>query len=77
MNPAAAAARIARVCAMGSGLAACALPGEPVVNRMGVDDARYNRDLAACKEQSGFLPGFSNPVATCLTGKGYQVLMGR
>lgn len=58
-------------------LAACASASEPMVNRMGVDDARYSRDLADCKQRSGPSLGFSNPVATCLTGKGYQVLMGK
>lgn len=58
-------------------LGGCSFAGEPMVNRMGVDDARYNRDLSACKQQSVVPVGFSNPVATCLTGKGYQVLMGK
>ena len=70
-------ARTALVCASGSLLVACALAKEPYVNRMGVDDARYNRDVATCKQQAGPLPGFSNPVATCLSGKGYQVLVGK
>lgn len=47
------------------------------VNRMGIDDARYERDLAECKQASGLSLSFRNPVATCMTGKGYQVLMGR
>ena len=69
--------RTAGVCLVGWLLNACSFPSEPIVNRMDIDDARYNRDLAACKQQSGSLPGFSNPVATCLTGKGYQVLLGQ
>ena len=70
-------ARIALVCALGGSQAACTSASEPMVNRMGVDDARYSRDLAECKQQSGPFPGFSNPVATCLSKKGYQVLMGK
>ena len=55
----------------------CSLAGEPMVDRMGVSDAKYNRDLAACKQQTVVPVGFSNPVATCMTGKGYHVLMGK
>ena len=70
-------ARIALACALGEALAACTSAREPMVDRMRVDDARYSRDLADCKQQSGPFPGFSNPVATCFSKKGYQVLMGK
>ena len=70
-------ARIALVCILGGLQVACTFAHEPMVDRMGVDDARYSRDLADCKQQSGPFPGFSNPIATCLSKKGYQVLMGK
>ena len=57
-------------------LSACG-SGNITVNRMNVDDARYEHDLADCKQVSGNSLSFRNPVATCMTGKGYQVLMGR
>lgn len=68
--------RMFMVAALGL-LDGCSFAGEPMVDRMGVDDARYNRDVAACKQQSAMPVGFSNPVATCMTGKGYRVLMGK
>ena len=59
-----------------AGLAACA-GSDPIVDRMNVDDARYNRDLAACKSSSSSVPMVGTSVADCLKGKGYRVLMGR
>ena len=67
----------ALVCTMAGALVACTSANEPMVNRMGVSDAQYDRDLADCKQRSGSIPGFSNPIATCLSGKGYQILMGK
>ena len=59
-----------------AGLTACA-GSDPIVDRMSVDDARYNRDLAACKSGSSPVPVLGTSVADCLKGKGYRVLMGR
>ena len=64
---------------------ALALPGcsssqsdSVLVDRMGVSDAKYNQDMADCKKSSPAVPlSLSNPVATCMTAKGYKVLMGK
>ena len=56
--------------------AGCSTAHDPIIDRSGVDDARYNRDLASCR-QGAFPVGFSNPVASCMTAKGYTVLLGK
>ena len=56
-------------------LTGCSVAREPIVDRSGVSDSRYNSDLAACKAQTVIPAGFTNPVADCMTGKGYHVLM--
>ncbi len=71
-------ARFALIPALMGGLAACGKPNEPLIDRTGVDDARYQRDLATCQQPSPLsYVSLSNPVASCMTGKGYKVLMGR
>ena len=55
-------------------LTGCASP-DPLVDRRGVSDAQYNRDLAACKQSSGLSLPLSHPVNDCLKSKGYKVLM--
>lgn len=69
--------RAALACVAAGSVAACARDSQLVVNRMGVDNARYERDFAACKQQAGASLSLESPVATCMTGKGYQVLMGK
>ena len=54
--------------------AGCSSP-DPLIDRMGVSDAKYNKDLADCRGGSGWF-SFRNPVADCMKGKGYKVLMG-
>jgi hypothetical protein len=62
---------------VGLALTGCASSSSLLVDRTNVDDARYNRDLAACKDSSPISISFSNPVASCMSAKGYKVLMGR
>jgi hypothetical protein len=56
-------------------LAACTPVPQPIVDMTGVDQAQYNKDLAACYDA---IPGFSfgNPVSKCMADKGYKVLVG-
>ncbi|GAC1340761.1 MAG: hypothetical protein NVSMB18_11490 [Acetobacteraceae bacterium] len=61
----------------GLAMTGCASSSSLLVDRMNVDDGRYNRDLAACKEGSPISLSFSNRVASCMSAKGYKVLMGR
>lgn len=56
-------------------LAGCGGSREPLIDRMGVSDAKYNSDIADCRGGGGWF-SFSNPVADCMKGKGYKVLMG-
>jgi len=56
-------------------LAGCASSREPLIDHMGVSDAKYNGDLADCRGSGGFF-SLSSPVADCMKGKGYKVLMG-
>lgn len=62
---------------MAGSVGGCVVASDPLVDRLNVDNAKYQRDLAACKQQVVIPVGFSNPVATCLTGKGYHVLMDK
>ena len=60
------------------GLAACSSP-EPLIDRINVSDAKYNRDIADCREQisgGGILGIGGGSTADCMKGKGYRVLMG-
>jgi hypothetical protein len=56
--------------------AGCSPVPEPIVDKTGVDEGRYSRDLADCYQH---MPSFAfgNPVTTCMRGKGYNVLYGR
>ena len=65
------------LCLASGALLGCTVASDPLVDRMGVSDARYAKDLADCKQQNHLPIGFSNPIATCLSGKGYEVLMGK
>ena len=58
-------------------LSGCQTANEPVVDRINVDDKRYAQDLEACKQEGSRHLGFSNPIATCLSNKGYRILVGR
>lgn len=58
-------------------VAGCGSRAEPLVDRINVSDAKYNSDLAACREQgSSWLPFGGTSLADCMKGKGYRVLMG-
>ena len=57
-------------------LAGCSSP-EPLIDRINVSDAKYNRDLSECREanSSAWLPFTGGSVADCMRGRGYHVLM--
>lgn len=65
-----------------AGLALLALAGcsshQPLIDHINVSDAKYSRDMAACRDatSSGWLPFAGGSVADCMKGKGYTVLMG-
>ncbi len=64
--------------ALVASLGACASSNDLLVDRMGVSDAKYDQDLADCKKSSFPVAlSLNNPVATCMTAKGYKVLMGK
>jgi hypothetical protein len=47
----------------------------PIVDHTGVDEAKYNQDLAWCyNNQPGVALG--NPITKCMQDKGYKVLRG-
>lgn len=57
-------------------LGACSTP-EPLIDRINVSDAKYNRDIADCRDQTkgGFMPFSGGSLPDCMRGKGYRVLM--
>ena len=57
--------------------AGCSSP-DPLIDRMGVSDAKYNRDIAECRDQGSgwFSFGGGTSLSDCMKGKGYKVLMG-
>lgn len=58
------------------GVAGCSSP-EPLIDRINVSDAKYNRDIGDCRQQGGGFMGIGGgSVADCMKGKGYHVLMG-
>ncbi len=59
-----------------STLAGCSTP-EPLIDRINVSDAKYNRDIADCREQTSgsWIPFTGGSTADCMRGKGYHVLM--
>lgn len=58
------------------GLTGCGGPvPAPIVDMHGVDQAKYNEDLADCvNNQPAF--AFGNPVTKCMKAKGYKILVG-
>ncbi|RYE94346.1 MAG: hypothetical protein EOO78_25580 [Oxalobacteraceae bacterium] len=60
----------------GAMLGGCSKP-EPLIDRINVSDAKYNRDIADCREQvsGGWIPFVGGSSADCMRGKGYHVLM--
>ncbi len=48
---------------------------DPIIDRAGVDEVQYNRDLAACHIGRPVITAGSY-VANCVTRKGYKVLYG-
>ncbi len=60
----------------GATLAGCSSP-EPLIDRINVSDAKYNRDVAACRDETSgsWNPFGGGSVADCMRGKGYHVLM--
>ena len=58
-------------------LAGCSSSREPLIDRLNVSDAKYNGDMADCRQSSSGWFGVSGTsVADCMKGKGYKVLMG-
>ncbi len=63
-------------------LCALALAGcsshQPLIDHINVSDAKYNRDLSDCRQQSssGWIPFTGGSSGDCMKGKGYHVLMG-
>lgn len=53
---------------------ACTGLPPPVVDMEGVDQAKYNRDLAACYEEKKFAFEMGNPITNCIKKKGYKIL---
>lgn len=55
----------------------CSSRPEPLIDRINVSDAKYNSDVAACREARGsrWLPFGGTSLADCMKGKGYRVLM--
>ena len=60
----------------GATLGGCSRP-EPLIDRINVSDAKYNRDIADCREQvsGSWVPFTGGSSADCMRGKGYHVLM--
>ena len=56
-------------------LAGCSIARDPIVERNDGDDARYNRDIEACRKSMPI--GITNPVADCMTRRGYKVLFAK
>ncbi len=67
--------RIVILCVLA--LAGCS-SHEPLIDHINVADAKYNRDLEDCRQQSrsGFIPFAGGSSSDCMKGKGYHVLMG-
>lgn len=58
-------------------LAGCAgRRGDPIVDMQGVDPAKYQQDLADCREERKWTLTFGNYMDECLTTKGYKILVG-
>ena len=57
-------------------VAGCSSPA-PLIDRINVSDAKYNRDLSECREatSSAWIPFAGGSVADCMRGRGYHVLM--
>ena len=57
-------------------LAGCSSP-EPLIDHINVSDAKYNRDLSECREEThgGWLPFTGGSVSDCMKGRCYRVLM--
>jgi hypothetical protein len=58
-------------------LAGCAdRPGDPIVDMQGVDPAKYQQDLADCREERKWTLTLGNYMDECLETKGYKILRG-
>ena len=68
--------RIAALAALAI-LSACSSSREPLIDRLNVSDAKYNKDIADCRQNGpGFMGFGGTSVGDCMKGKGYKVLMG-
>lgn len=71
-------ARCAIALAIIMGLAACGGPDPgPVVDMEGVDQVKYNRDLADCYNEKRFATEWGSPITNCMRAKGYKILVRR
>jgi hypothetical protein len=55
-------------------LTACAPRSPQVVGGQTMDQAQYNRDLAACQQQAASSFSFGNAVTDCMRAHGYKVM---
>ena len=55
-------------------LQACAGLPPPVVDMEGVNQTKYNRDLAACYEEKKSAFEMGNAITNCMKQKGYRIL---
>ena len=60
----------------GLSMAGCS-SADPLIDRINVPDAKYNRDSADCREQisGAWVPFTGGSMGGCMRGKGYHVLM--
>jgi hypothetical protein len=58
------------------GTVGCSAVQEPIIDKTGVDNGHYSRDLAECFNTIPFF-ALGNPVAACMEGKGYRILVAR
>jgi hypothetical protein len=54
----------------------CGPVPEPIIDKTGVDQGKYSRDLADCYWSMPFF-ALGNPLATCMHEKGYTILAPR
>jgi hypothetical protein len=59
-------------------LGACSSTPEPLIDHINIPDAKYNKDLADCRQETKgtwWQPFSGGSLSDCMRGKGYHVLM--